>query len=429
MQVLVFETLHTGHRLAYLSHLLPAIQALGARPILATTETAVRSREFQCHLNQCQDCFEVQLTPGYRKPTEWRPVETTSQLLWAIEKCHPDHLIMPGGDVVSQLLSMQRMLGRPLWDPNLFSETLLFRGGYGCKLTKLKDRIRRSVYRRILSWAPWSVTYHLDPVQCDGFNRRVTNGRPWQLMPDPVESPPQLTRTEARRQLKLPEGRLFVLPGGINQRKGVAELLLAWEELSKRSPEDHRLLLAGSQDDSARRLLADRYDPAWVGQRIVQMDWVLSAEEFAACFVAADVVVAAYPKHVGSASMVIRSAAAERPVVGADTFWSGRTIPMFDLGRTCDPRNVQQFAATLESSMADSLQFQQSQKGKRFVQYHSPENFAATWTQNIRHRMGLPPSPDQKTWDWVFDPTASNEMPGAPDVVGRGDSDGLKFSQ
>ncbi len=50
-----------------------------------------------------------------------------------------------------------------------------------------------------------------------------------------------------------------------------------------------------------------------------------------------DVIAAVYPQHTGSASIVIRAAAAGRPVLGSDYGWIGRTIEKHGLGLACRP--------------------------------------------------------------------------------------------
>lgn len=58
-------------------------------------------------------------------------------------------------------------------------------------------------------------------------------------------------RTEARRELDLPDGRLLLFVGGIEASKGVLDLLQAFESIAPRSP-DLRLALVGDGSEMPR---------------------------------------------------------------------------------------------------------------------------------------------------------------------------------
>jgi teichuronic acid biosynthesis glycosyltransferase TuaC len=58
-------------------------------------------------------------------------------------------------------------------------------------------------------------------------------------------------RTEARRELDLPDGRLLLFVGGIEASKGVLDLLQAFESIAPRSP-DLRLALVGDGTEMPR---------------------------------------------------------------------------------------------------------------------------------------------------------------------------------
>jgi hypothetical protein len=114
-----------------------------------------------------------------------------------------------------------------------------------------------------------------------------------------------------------------------------------------------------------------------------------------------DLVCTPYPRHVGSASIVIRAAGARRPVIGSSFGWVKWAIERFSLGRTCDVENIPALAGTLESGLESAGDFVLSPKAERWVRYHTPENFALTWTVRLRQRLGLAAAPALHSWDWV----------------------------
>ena len=136
--------------------------------------------------------------------------------------------------------------------------------------------------------------------------------------------------------------------------------------------------------------------------RIIAPDGYMSDEDFSLTMFAADLICTPYPRHIGSASIVIRAAAAERPVLGSDFGWIGYVVPRFGLGRICNVTDPAVFAAALRDSLADAHLFRLTESGRRFVAFHSPDNYRATWTLRLRRQWGLPDSEDQRDWEWVL---------------------------
>ncbi|HMB95735.1 MAG TPA: hypothetical protein VKK61_06815, partial [Tepidisphaeraceae bacterium] len=116
---------------------------------------------------------------------------------------------------------------------------------------------------------------------------------------------------------------------------------------------------------------------------------------------AMDVVGAIYPRHIGSASIAIRAAAARRPVLAHHFGWLGEIVPRFDLGWTCDATNPLELQQAIAISLRRAADFHPSEAAERFVAFHSIENFRAHWTAEIRRHLNLQQSPDLRTWQWA----------------------------
>jgi hypothetical protein len=112
-----------------------------------------------------------------------------------------------------------------------------------------------------------------------------------------------------------------------------------------------------------------------------------------------DAVATPYPRHLHSSSIVIRAAAGQRPVVGNAIGWMKRTIPQFELGAVCDVDSEQALCRTLVRTLDASAGFQLAPAARRFVAFHSAENFARHWTRRLRERVGLPE--DQQLISWT----------------------------
>jgi hypothetical protein len=78
-------------------------------------------------------------------------------------------------------------------------------------------------------------------------------------------------------------------------------------------------------------------------------------------------------------------------------------IKRFGLGWTCDVQAPESFARTLRTAFDESTDYKECEPASRLVAFHSPQNYAETWLQGIRERLGLPASPDIRPWNWVLE--------------------------
>jgi glycosyltransferase involved in cell wall biosynthesis len=282
--------------------------------------------------------------------------------------------------------------------------------------------------RAAVARGPWSVLHHLDPLVYDRLRAR---GEPrsrlergMRLMPDPVEPPSGATRAEVLARYGLPDdgARYIGTVGLMDIRKGAHLLVRAFAAAAsdalppaERLRETDLLLLAGPQDATVRALLTGEFRGLVQSGRIRCLDRVLSAVEMADVLAAMDLVCTPHARHVGSASIVIRAAAAGRPVLGSSFGWIGYVLDRFGLGSTVDESDPGRFARSLRPALDASSDFRVPAAAKRFVQFHSPQNFRAAWTANLRRRMGMPPAPGALTWEWVLEALDQSRRPaGAP---------------
>lgn len=404
MRVIVFEPDHTGHHLHYLRLLIPAIQTLRERVDLqlVLAHRACEQVEFATHLSDLGQLKIVEApfpyTTGIRRAAESK----VKGLTWAVREVQPDHVILPYGDGLVQMLGARRLTGRNPLPRGAEAEALMMRGTFAyAAQSRLRSRLRRFVWMTSVGAAPLCRVHMLDPLPFDMVRARGGHlARRVALMADPIEKPEPMTRAEGRSRLGIPtEGRYVGIVGVLNESKGIDRFLAAFR--AARLSASDRMLLVGPVADTVRKLLEGPFEALIRAGRIRVIDGYASRARIEAAIAACDVVCTPYPAHIGSATFVIRAAAAGRPVLGSTFGWIGRTVQRFDMGWTCDVDDQTGFAHAIEFSLERSGSYAPTEATRRFLQFHSPENFAAQWTQRLRERLGLPAASGLTEWEWV----------------------------
>jgi glycosyltransferase involved in cell wall biosynthesis len=397
VRVLIFEPDFEGHHFLYAALTSEAMLEVGARVVLVTSKAAPASRPFELFLAPLRGRIEIDASlPNAAAGNVAIARQRFADLRGSIAHHRPEYVCIPYADGLAQLMGISRLFGRRIIPRATPSAALLMRGTFVYRAGTLR--------KRLAARASWSAAircgvdrlYLGDPVVYESVP--AVAARP-AVMPEPIAPPSTTDRQAARESLGVPlDGRYVACTGLIDRRKGCDLLIRAFAE-AKLGPAD-RLLLVGQHDDAVRRLLAeDCREPVRSG-RIVSVDRFVSTDELGSALAASDLVCTPYPHHIGSASIVLRAAAADRPVLGSDFGWVKWAINRFALGSTCPVEDIPAFAAALELALRDAATHAPSPQAKRLLEFHTPTNFKRTWAAPVSAILGLPP-PALKTWEWV----------------------------
>ena len=401
MRLLVIENSHVGHRFPYLRMLLPALCELSDQVTLAIPKDSVDTDEYRSQLSQFEDRLRIDpWLPSHAHRAVWhKPAEVRA----AISRSHADYVYVPHADGYAQVIGLRQSLGLPTIPDGVEAEGLLMRGAFAYPQPGLKASAQAALSIRLSMHGPWDRLHLLDPLVYNAMKARGGAATDHlSLLPDPVPTMLDVTRTEARQRLGLPEaGRYVVSAGALDGRKGTDLLLRAFKQ-AKLADSD-RLLLAGRLAPDMRKLV-DRECREWVASdRMIVLDRFISDEEFNLAITAADVVCTPYRRHIGSASIAIRAASAERFVLASDYGWLGHIVPQFDLGRVCDVESINVLSSELTTALDDASCHTWGESARRFAAFHSEANFVATWTARLRERLGKPCDEQRMTWDKVME--------------------------
>lgn len=441
MKILIFEADHHGHRLMAVRVLVEALLELkrehelhgapesdadsalrehqSGKPfdiVLAITKAGAHSEEFAEHLSGLIPEVHLAILPTVNaQQSPWKVALNKTRILrHVLRQERPDHLYIPYVDGMLQIMSMlHRIPGLLRWPATLRSEALMMRGGFAYPGAR---RLQRWLTLFCLRSSPLNRIHLNDPIPYHYLRKHHPTVKA-QLLPDPISSTQTMDKHSARAALGLPlHARIIGCAGLIDKRKGVHHLLEGFWQIPPGDSDNIYLLLAGKQSEPIRQLIAAGDDTS----RILCLDRYLTESELNQAICALDLMVSPYADFTGSASMVLRAAAAERMSLTADNAWMDLVVSSFDLGKTCNVKNSSELAAALLESLPEATGFQLSEVARRFVSYGQIDNVNAHWTDLLRARLGLGRHPALRGWP-------ATTSPGSHAVQAKADTQDKSF--
>ncbi|WP_145281181.1 glycosyltransferase [Pirellulimonas nuda] len=399
MKVLIFEPHFNGHRSIYVRHIIDACRGLAIELTLATTVGVLDQEEYQKSLAPLADEFKLDasIAPATGSHTSIAR-HGAAQLRKAIRRSGAQHAYLPYGDGVSQFVCLGALLGQRRLPCEI--EVILHHSQHSYPQSRVRKRLRLQVERAAWRASPFERVHHVDFLEYRGWSERGIAAGMCVLLPDPVECPPPMEKRVAREKLGLTTDGLWMgVVGLIDERKGCHRALEALRLADL--PSDARLLLAGSHSPQIRELLATRYKPLVDAGRVVSRDGFLPLAELHAALAALDLSLVTHQNHIGISSIALRSAAAGRPVLGANTGWIEAIVPRFDLGWTCDVTDPANLAQAIEAALPKAATWRLGPAGAKLLAFHDVANFRACIARRLRKRLDLPDDSQRIDWSAV----------------------------
>lgn len=408
MHVVLFEPNYHGHRLVHIRRMLPTLASLPVKITLVTGAASRGSREYQDQIAPLEHLLTLHEQPAYPLDDGAAYIKRAAlEASRVVRTLRPDHMYVPYADGTVQHMGMRRLTGRFPVPRGVELEGLMMRGEFAyAQSPGLKARLRHAAWIQAVAASPFRTIHHMDPIIAEAMRARSSSlASRVRLIADPVEAFGPMSKAEARRRLGVPtDGRYIGCVGYQDTRKGIDLLIRAFIQADL--PPSDRLLLPGGQEKPVKALLEGEAAPAVASGRIIPIGRYISDEELMISIAALDVVATAYPPnagHVGSSSIVIHAASQGRPVLGTEHGWVGQTIRRFGLGDTCDVLHTDMFARAIRASLDRSMTYRQGEAGRRFAEFHRPENFVASFLRRLRERLNLPQPQGLRDWSWVLE--------------------------
>jgi len=380
MKVVIYEPNQLGHRLDFVRLLSGGLIDLGLTPTWVTTPAAAASEQATIHLAPLIADIEVD-----RSATELADVSApnTRARFGDVRRLAMDPdtnwLYVPYADHIAQLAAV----------PGAWASTdtpvegLMFRARFAYPTERLRDRALAAASLRAATASPWRNLFFLDPLATEFLAQRGQGGFD-RLMPEPVEQVEPIPMSDARVALGLPGvGRLLVMAGAIDERKGAVELGRAF--LAAELPDDVFLAFVGRVNPAIAHDLATIAD---ADNRVIVRDRHLEADEFWAALCSADVLCVTYINHVGSSGVVAQAAYLGTPILASDYGWVGEATRRYQLGQAVDARNQPRLIDAIERLVASPILSTRSEVSEPYVTANTESHFVGRWLAGLREHLG-----------------------------------------
>lgn len=262
----------------------------------------------------------------------------------------------------------------PNFDPSLREQLWLWR-----------DKFYQS---RIFGGEKLNNLFCLDPLAIPYLAKYQSSVQVSHL-PDPVQiyNQSESELDELRSSLGIEADRkVFMLFGSLSDRKGIHQLLEAVLMLPADLAQKLCLLLVGPSVAIDLPRMENRM--AEISQslpvQMIRCDRFISDREIQPYFQIADVILAPYQRHVGMSAILVRAAAAQKPVLASDYGLMGEITRRYELGIAVDSGSPKQISEGIAQMLRESPnKFGNVDKMKSFAQENAAERFAQVICEHL----------------------------------------------
>jgi glycosyltransferase involved in cell wall biosynthesis len=254
---------------------------------------------------------------------------------------------------------------------------------------KLQQWRERLTWARILHHPQLKTTFCLDPFAATALAAQYPNIRVVHLA-DPVQPHPPVPADLATVKTKLgiePHRQVFLLFGGVDERKGIYQLLEAIELLSPEVCEQFCLLLVGQPHPTDHLNIHQKITALCETKAIQAIEHhdFIPEPDVSTYFQLADVILAVYQRHVGMSGILLLAAAAGKPVLSSDYGLMGELTRRYQLGLVVDSTQPNEIAKALTTLLSASPQtISNPSQMKLFAEQNSINLYASTIFEHLQ---------------------------------------------
>ncbi len=360
--VMLFDLYHGGHHAQYLLQLMrywKQHEAKGQLDVVVSPKLLEKHPALEKEAHEDAGIRIVMAPPpafstqGGTRALLHNDAEHGRLLRKMIEEHRPDHVLLMYVDHVQVSLARGLRLGYPIQISGIYFRPSFHYPALEGRAPSIKEWLKGQ--RKVWQLRAALRNPHVHALLClDPFSVGVI--KPWApkknivALPDGIEPGPAAVSGEAvRERWHVEPGRkLLLLFGALSERKGVYALLAALGKLDDEVAEHACVLLVGAVEPGDRARIQEGLEALKTSPLQVMLhDGYVEDATMHALLHASDVVLLPYQQHIGSSGVLIRAAAAGKPVLGDAYGMLGALLRERRLGIAVD--------ATNEAALVDGL--------------------------------------------------------------------------
>lgn len=225
--------------------------------------------------------------------------------------------------------------------------------------------------------------FNLDPFATD-YILKNWNTEKVKFLPDPVQVyPTTRTKTEVKTSLGISESKMvFLIFGYLDSRKGIADVMEAIGKISRETSQKGCLLIVGPWEENERKLFNIQLPKIkqTTGFQIVVKDGFVKDEDIQQYFKVADYAFALYNNHFGMSAIMVRAAAAQKPLISSNFGLIGKIVVENELGITIDNDLKEKLVILLNNEVLIG----NKDKMKAFAELNQAENYAKVILEHFK---------------------------------------------
>lgn len=307
-------------------------------------------------------------------------------------RIQPDHCLIMFFDTRQYPLALHRQL--PCAFSSIYFRPTFHYDHFIKRQTTWRERLQqwreKLFMSRIMGHRQLKTLFCLDPFVVEHLEQFSSQVKSVALA-DPVHTydsyqpPPEALKSSLG---VAPNRQVFLLFGGLSERKGVLQLLAATSLLTAPISQKLCILLVGPMGfDPQQKLRMEQYIEQITRSQDVQIiveDRFVLDREIQSYFKMADVILTPHQFHVGMSATLVRAAVAQKPVLSSDYGLMGEIARRYQLGLTVDSTDPQAIAQGITQFILKSpAEFGDQNQMKLFAQQNTAENFSRTIFENL----------------------------------------------
>ena len=237
--------------------------------------------------------------------------------------------------------------------------------------------------------------FNLDPFATDYMVENWKTEKV-QFLPDPVQVyPTTKTKTEVKESLGIDESKIiFLIFGFLDSRKGIDDVMVAIGNIPREKSKKGCLLIVGPWEENERKLFDVQLPKIQqiTDFQIVMKDTFVKDEDIQQYFKVADYALALYHKHFGMSAIMVRAAAAQKPLIASNFGLMGKIVVENELGITVNNDLKEKLEMLLENDGnqkgnhkdAEPLKIGNKEKMKAFAELNQAENYAKVILEHFK---------------------------------------------